>query len=241
MKHLAKTILLLAASCAFCIGMAPCAFAASTADASESIDTTRECSLTLNYEYAEKAFPGVKVQLYHVADLSGDFTAALTPEFVGCPVDVRALGNQEAWALAKHAVATFIAQKGMQPAWSGVTDEKGAISFVRLPVGIYYVQPVGSEAQEGSYLFDSAFFHIPLVDEAGLLNYDVRAYPKAEFKPAGSSDNKGKAGGEARKSAVTGDEAPLFIVLGAVLISVGFLMSLALRSKSKGEKDRQED
>ena len=121
-----------------CLCLRPCrAQAASTADAVEFIAPERECTLTLSYGHAGTTFAGLKVKLYHIADVSKDFRYTLTEPFRSCGLDLNGIRSAGEWNAVRSTLESRILAGRIPPTRTAVTDRAGQVRFEALKPGLY--------------------------------------------------------------------------------------------------------
>lgn len=185
-----KKLVCLAVVC-FCLLVMPCAvWAASTADANEPIDISKECSLTLNYVHDTTFFSGINVQIYRVADVSADFRYTLTDRFAATKLTVNGVSSTSEWDAIRSTLKSYIVSKDLSADFEKTTDSKGSVSFDTLTPGLYFVMPVRVDDGESYYSFDHALIALPGLDDDGLWKYDVTAGPKSQKETPTGNDKE---------------------------------------------------
>lgn len=173
-----KNILLCLVIC-FCICFMPCtAYAVSTVDANEPINTSADCSLTMNYAHNGSAFSDLTVQLYCVATISSDFQFSLADVFQATSLTINGVSSIDEWAAMRTTFESYIVANKIAPDLTKNTDDMGSVTFEALAPGMYFVMPVQFSDNGVYYDFDSALIVVPGLDENGLWVYDVTAAPK---------------------------------------------------------------
>lgn len=156
-------------------------FMAFAAEAATFVDTEAPGSLTLTYSYDSEAFPELPVRIYRVAEVSkyGDFT--LTGAFAELPVEVNQVKTQEEWRKVASTLSSYVTSLAIPADREALTDEEGSVSFTQLPLGLYLVESVRAERENGYCQFDCFVISIPDLNDSDEWVYDVVAKPKSAF------------------------------------------------------------
>ena len=85
-NRLSLKILVFALLAIIIMSTAVCANAVQT---EKAVDTNRKCSLRLTYHSQNKYFEGLRIQIFHIADVSLKTQYTLTPQFQPYPVDIQ--------------------------------------------------------------------------------------------------------------------------------------------------------
>lgn len=166
--------LCLAALC-FCLG-APVS--------AQPLDTERECSLTLQFSKEDNDFSDVAISIYRVAQANPDGTFDKITPFDAYAVSIYDITDAKGWSDLAHTLSGYIVADRIAPTAKAITDDEGKAKFADLPTGLYLVDGVIAENEEGMYTFDPFMVYLPTQNE-GEYTYDVVAKPKADhFEPA---------------------------------------------------------
>lgn len=157
------------------------------------IDMTRESSLKIEYLIGEKTpAPGVRFDLYRVADVSADRKYTLTgalSKYSGY-VSLEATDTEE-WEALATTLLGFVRQDNVTPLDTGYTNQEGRLSFSKLTAGLYLV--VGGQYVKGSKTYTAvpSLVSLPDADETGTSwLYDVTMEPKnTVYDDGGGSDD----------------------------------------------------
>lgn len=157
------------------------------------IDTGKDASLTIRYEIGKNIpAPGVRFDLYRVADMSGDMEFTLAGEFAQYAgyVSLEAR-DTEAWEALATTLEGLVLRDRLMPLAAGYTDSKGFLAFSPLETGLYLV--LGGQYVVGSKTYTAvpALVALPESDETGTeWLYDVTAEPKnTAYDNGGSPDD----------------------------------------------------
>ena len=168
----------------FCFHLMPNrAIAASTSDAVEPIAPEKECSLTISYCYGEKAFSGVAVKLYRIADVSADFKYTLAQGFASSGLILNGIRTAGEWNVVRTTLEVHILANNIAPEFTSVTNENGRASFEKLKTGMYLAMVSLVEQDDMQYLFDSALIAVPGLGTDGRWQYQVSVNAKGEALP----------------------------------------------------------
>lgn len=156
-------------------------FMALAAEAVTTVDTARSGSLKLAYGYDGQPIEGITVRVYRVATISENVEFTLTGAFAELPVEVNRVKTQDEWRQVASTLATYVTTMSIPADAESVTDQEGNVSFTELPLGLYLVEGVRAERENGYCQFDSFVISVPNLDETDQWVYDVVAKPKSAF------------------------------------------------------------
>lgn len=157
-------------------------FVAFAASAATRVDTGLPVSLSLTYGYDGQPFSGLNIKLYRVAAISEYVDFTLTGSFADLPVDVNNVKTQEEWKQVASTLSAFVVAESIAPDAEGTTGEDGTVSFADLSQGLYLVEGVRAERENGFCQFDSFMISLPDLDENDDWVYDVVAKPKSVYQ-----------------------------------------------------------
>ena len=163
-------------------------FAASTADAKETIATDRACSLNVSYRCDGNAFDGQSVKLYKIAEVSGDARYTLTPDFGASGLILNGIQTNGEWNVIRSTLEGFILANKVAPELVGVTDEKGEVRFDGLEPGLYLTSGVRATQGDLTYAFASALVAMPGLSADGYWQYEVSVAAKPRVIPPSDPD-----------------------------------------------------
>ena len=152
------------------------------AEAATFVDTQAPGSLQLTYSYDGQAFGQIPVRIYHVAEIDAYATFTLAGGFEELPVELNQVKTQEEWRQVASTLAAYVTALDIAPSAQALTDENGMVQFAQLPLGLYLVEGVRAEREDGYCQFDSFVISVPDLDEADAWVYDVVAKPKSVFQ-----------------------------------------------------------
>lgn len=175
---------IIAALLCLCLCLAPCAaMAASTADAVEPISPDRVCSLTLRYECDGMVFPDLFVEVYRVAEISGDFQYTLRGDYAPSGLVLNGIRSAGEWDVVRSTLESHILANGISADRTELTDEAGQVRMEDLAAGMYLVSAVGVMHDGYRYFFDSTLIALPGLGEDGYWQYEISANPKPVVTP----------------------------------------------------------
>ena len=166
------------------------AMAASTSDAVEPIIPEKECSLTVSYCYGEKAFSGMEVRLYRIAEVSADFEYTLTPTFTNSGMILDGIRTVGEWNVVRSTLEAYVIANSLSPEFTVLTDENGEAAFDNMKTGIYLALQCQAEDEDMQYLFDSALITLPGLGVDGRWQYQTAVNAKGEALPPIDSDEE---------------------------------------------------
>lgn len=157
----------------------------------ETIDQSRDCSMTCTYKSGDTVIPDASFSLYYVANISarGD---AFVPvgKFKNYPVSWSFTDNGMMSDTAL-TLAGYAALDGLLPAYTGVTDENGVVSFPgedrsMLP-GLYLITGERVYSDEDVYDCIPSLVTLPYYNaNTGEWIYDLQVLPKVDHDQAHS-------------------------------------------------------
>lgn len=141
------------------------------------VQTTKECSLTLNYTYEGEGLSNLDIKIHRIAQIFSDATTELVSPFSAYPVFINDVTSQKEWNEIASTLSAYITSDHIEPYKTQKTDNSGKVVFTGLETGLYLVDRVAEETSEGEYVFDAFIVSIPsLIGEE--YNYNVEAKPK---------------------------------------------------------------
>ena len=166
--------------------------ALSTSDAVEPIIPKKECSLTVSYCCGEKAFSGIEVKLYRIAEVSADFRYTLTQSFASSGLILDGIRTAGEWNIVRSTLEAHILAYNIAPEFTSVTNEDGQVSFESLKTGMYLAIVNQVEQDDLHYRFDSALIALPGIEQDGRWQYQVSVNAKGEVLPPVDPDEEVK-------------------------------------------------
>lgn len=157
-------------------------FVGLTAEAAGMVDTAQSGSLSLTYSYNGQAFSGIRIRIYRVASVSQFADFSLQGSFSQLPVEVNNIKSQDEWRQLASTLSSYVTSKAIACDSEAVTDRNGTVSFPSLPLGLYLVEGVRVEQENGYCQFDSFMLSLPNLDENDQWVYNVTAKPKSSFQ-----------------------------------------------------------
>lgn len=143
-----------------------------------------ETVLKLCYQRENTVFPGLQVGIYQVAELLSDGNYQLLKPYDAASLNLDEITQQTQWQQVAETVFSTIVANGIAPDQMAVTDEAGVAAFSGLKKGLYYVQEVVADNEEGTYVFNQFMVYLPTPNLDGTYDYQVEANPKClEFMP----------------------------------------------------------
>lgn len=235
MKHLCKTLAILLLT--VLVGLSGL-----TAYAHDVPDESKKGSITVNFEYDNKAVTGGRLALYRIAEVretDGNYGFENLPEFDDFHKDMSDLTSAE---LAR-CLADFADSHNIRSADTR-DNRTGSVTFPELSHGLYLV--VQDKAAPGYETVQPFLVTVPMLED-GRYVYDVNAYGKTALKKAKTTSSGTASSGTAPAGTVpagtipvgglpqTGQlnwPIPVLALAGCVLILIG----LACRRKNDYDK-----
>lgn len=147
-----------------------------------NVDVSANASLTLTYCYSGNYFKDLNVKIYRVADMFGNTSFSLSGDFKGLPIELNKVKSQGEWKEIASTLASYVVSKAIAPTTWDLTDENGNAEFSNLKIGLYLVEAVNVNYENGFCKFENFMMTLPGVDENEEWNYDVDAFPKPYFE-----------------------------------------------------------
>ena len=224
MKHLCKALAMLLLT--VLVGLSGL-----TAYAHDVPDESKKGSITVDFEYDNKAVTGGRLALYRIAKVrqtDGNYGFENLSEFSGFHKDMSDLASAE---LAR-CLADFVDSHNIQPV-DARDNKTGSVTFPELSHGLYLVVQV--KAASGYEAVQPFLVTVPMLED-GHYVYDVNAYGKTALKktktdstgstPAGSTPTGTVPAGPLPAGGLpqTGQlnwPIPVLALTGCVLILIG--------------------
>ncbi len=154
------------------------AFAISTDKATEMIDVSRKCSLTLTYKNGDTKYKDLEIELYRIADVTADFQYTLVSELSDYPTELNKIRAQSEWDTICDTVGMYVSAGKIAALQKGTTDADGVVKFTDIVPGIVYVRWTGNKTDLNVEGFAPFLMEIPKLGEDGKWNYEIDALPK---------------------------------------------------------------
>ncbi len=153
--------------------------------ASGTIETDRDCALTITYADGETSLSGASFSIYRIAEVDayGEFTT--TPDFSGFNVDIKG-NNDEAWRTLASTLEGYVLRDSITPTDKGKTDSQGILSFptgeTKLKTGLYLV--LGERHTQNNTAYEPSPFIVMLpTTQANDWAYSQTVEPKFTSTP----------------------------------------------------------
>ncbi len=134
----------------------------SSLSAAETIDTSRECALTISYADGNASLIGASFSIYKIADVDANGKFTTTPDFSGFNVNITGK-NDEAWHTLASTLEGYVLRDSIVPTDKGKTDSSGILSFPtsgKLETGLYLV--LGARHTQNNKIYDCSPFIVML-------------------------------------------------------------------------------
>ena len=208
-----------------------------TAYAHDVPDESKKGSITVDFEYDNKAVTGGRLAMYRIAKVrqtDGNYDFENLPEFAGFHKDMSDLTSAE---LAR-CLADFVDSHNIQPV-DARDNKTGSVTFPELSHGLYLVVQV--KAASGYEAVQPFLVTVPMLED-GHYVYDVNAYGKIALKkaktdpagrtPTGTVPGGTVPGGGLPQIGQLNWPIPVLALAGCILILIG----LACRRKNDYDK-----
>ena len=207
-KKLRSLFALLAAAVCF-------AAVSGTAQALETLDPDRSCSLTLSCAYDGAPIEGMALRLYRTADVSARGKYTLTPSYAGSGAALDALHTAAETKAAAAALKTHIDRNALVPDAEAVSGPDGSAAFPALRPGLYLlrIEPLRTDA--GRYTCETALVALPGTNGDGGWDYERTVYPKLSFGPNP---------GDLLSTGMLQWPVPALAFAGVVLLGIGLVL-----------------
>ena len=138
-------------------------------------DPEQTGSIRLNYSAVDNA----EFRVYRAGEITDNWEFVLTGAFQDIPADLNDL-DTEAMTELSETLAAYAAADGIEPDYSGRTDENGQVVFEGLTKGLYLI--VGESVIRDGMRYDPVPFllTVPSQDAEGEWNYQTEADVKYE-------------------------------------------------------------
>ncbi len=145
------------------------------------VDEDAVCSLTLSYNYDSQSFSGLCIRIYRIAEITETNDYFLTGSFSDYPVAINSVKSRDEWKQLSSTILGYIVADSILPNHETLTDENGEAHFENLATGLYLVQGVRSDYNDGYCEFETFVISVPNTNENDEWMYDVTAYPKSIY------------------------------------------------------------
>lgn len=138
-------------------------------------DPEQTGSIRLNYSAVDNA----EFKVYRAGEITDNWEFVLTGAFQDIPADLNDL-DTEAMTELSETLAAYAAADGIEPDYSGRTDENGQVVFEGLTKGLYLI--IGESVIWDGMRYDPVPFllTVPSQDAEGTWNYQTEADVKYE-------------------------------------------------------------
>lgn len=143
-----------------------------------ALDVNAQANLTLHYQKDGKAFSGLQIDIFRVAEAFPDGSFQLTAPFSGYPVNIHGITTQAQWQFVATTFTSYITANHISPNAQVHTDGEGIARLTGLPTGLYLVREVIAEDGDATYIFNQFMVYLPTPQPDGTYNYAVEAKPK---------------------------------------------------------------
>lgn len=144
---------------------------------SQSLETERECSLSVYYAHDGVGFQDLEILLYRVAEAQADGSFCLISPYSEFPVSIYDVTSQQEWKTVAGTLACYVVDAQIPADRTVRTDGQGKAQFQALETGLYLVLGVKAEKDMGIYQFDDFLMYLPNYMD-GMYHYDVETKPK---------------------------------------------------------------
>lgn len=138
-------------------------------------DPEQTGSIRLNYSAVDNA----EFRVYRAGEITDNWEFVLTGAFQDIPADLNDL-DTEAMTELSETLEAYAAADGIEPDYSGRTDENGQVVFEGLTKGLYLI--IGESVIQDGMRYDPVPFllTVPFQDAEGTWNYQTEADVKYE-------------------------------------------------------------
>ena len=138
-------------------------------------DPEQTGSIRLNYSAVDNA----EFRVYRAGEITDNWEFVLTGAFQDIPADLNDL-DTEAMTELSETLEAYAAADGIEPDYSGRTDENGQVVFEGLTKGLYLI--IGESVIQDGMRYDPVPFllTVPSQDAEGTWNYQTEADVKYE-------------------------------------------------------------
>lgn len=158
---------------------------AAHAPAEESMDARKKVQLIISFQENGAGIPDANFSIYRVADLDTNRSMVLSSAFERYNVKIEHQSESEMAGIAS-TLAGYVLRDQIAPAFSGVTDPEGMLSFSgeQLKQGLYLLMGQRHVYNGRAYTFQPALVQLPMWNAADARwDYDVEIKPKYEANP----------------------------------------------------------
>lgn len=154
-----------------------------------SIDTSREGSIQISYQYSDFKFANAQTYIYKVADIDTSGHFVYIDPFLDQTDSLDDLTASQWSDLSKNLV-TYVKNQNINPLQQGVTDQDGKYIFNHLSTGLYLVIVDSVYNKDYQYSSLPSLISIPNYNEiTNQYMYDINLIMKTEAKYLGNQVN----------------------------------------------------
>ena len=151
----------------------------SVLQAAGPIDTEASCVLDIAFIPENTPMEGIEFRLYRIAAISSSCRFTVLPRFDEFHFDdLLEEPDAEGYMTIASTLAGAIAEKGIAPDATAVTDETGHAVFKNLPVGLYLLMGDKAHYNDNYYFPQNSVICLPERTEGDVWNYLVSASVK---------------------------------------------------------------
>ena len=202
----------------------------------ESIDPTRQSSLTVTYQYDNILLTDVDVSLYYLAGVDQEGSYSFVDEYQSIAFDTTNISSSELTVQA-DIIEKYILENNLQSLRVLKTDQNGTANFTTLVPGLYLVIVDSKEVDNYNYDASPTIINIPTL-ENGNYQYNVVINMKTEREELTQEQEETTTNENIDKVPNTIDNIILYIVLliCSLIIVIGVIIYIIRKKGESNEK-----
>ena len=202
----------------------------------ESIDPTRQSSLTVTYQYDNILLTDVDVSLYYLAGVDQEGSYSFVDEYQNVAFDTTNISSSELTVQA-DIIEKYILENNLQSLRVLKTDQNGTANFTTLVPGLYLVIVNSKTVDNYNYDASPTIINIPTL-ENGNYQYNVVINMKTEREELTQEQEETTTNENIDKVPNTIDNIILYIVLliCSLIIVIGVIIYIIRKKGESNEK-----
>ena len=202
----------------------------------ESIDPTRQSSLTVTYQYDNILLTDVDVSLYYLAGVDQEGSYSFVDEYQSIAFDTTNISSSELTVQA-DIIEKYILENNLQSLRVLKTDQNGTANFTTLVPGLYLVIVNSKTVDNYNYDASPTIINIPTL-ENGNYQYNVVINMKTEREELTQEQEETTTNENIDKVPNTIDNIILYIVLliCSLIIVIGVIIYIIRKKGESNEK-----
>ena len=200
----------------------------------ESIDPTRQSSLTVTYQYHNILLTDVDVSLYYLAGVDQEGSYSFVDEYQNVAFDTTNISSSELTVQA-DIIEKYILENNLQSLRVLKTDQNGTANFTTLVPGLYLVIVDSKEVDNYNYDASPTIINIPTF-ENGNYQYNVVINMKTEREELEDEEIIVEEDNNDNTVSVPNTIDNIILYISLLVVSIIIIITIIIYILKKGEK-----